>query len=80
MEKGRFYEPGCADMGKISLRNTGELPQRFERLLAEAKVMEEKCCADRNIRKVYSDVHFSRLIDDIEVYREQLKTAKELFG
>lgn len=42
--------------------------------------MEEKCCADRNIRKVYSDVHFSRLIDDIEVYREQLKTAKELFG
>ena len=57
-----------------------ELPAKVQRLLDSAVEMQAKVRADLALAKVYSDVRFGKIIEDIEEYREQLKTAEKLFS
>lgn len=53
--------------------------ERYVKLLHECYEMLELQKKDLMMRKVYSDVNFYALIDEIEEYLSDLKTAEEIF-
>ncbi len=60
-----------------------QVPHPFEKILenrlSEAYKMIDLCRSDRIIAKVYSDVNFYQVIEEIEKYMEMLKRAETLF-
>lgn len=66
--------------GKELEQEKPELPGKVQRLYDSAVEMQAKVRADPALAKVYSDVRFGKLIEDIEEYREQLRTAEKLFS
>ena len=67
-------------MKKEKAEDVPELPAKVQRLLDSCIEMQAKVMSDPELAKIYSHVNFQSIINDIEEYREQLRTAKMLFG
>ena len=68
------------EMKKEKAEDVPELPAKVQRLLDSCIEMQAKVRSDPELAKIYSHVNFQSIINDIEEYREQLRTAKMLFG
>lgn len=75
-----FLEEREKDLDQEQPEPVPELPAKVRRLYDSAVEMRAKVHADRNIAKVYSDVRFGKIIEDIEEYQEQLRIAEKLFS
>lgn len=80
MELLDFLEGQGKELDQEKPEPVPELPAKVQRLYDSAVEMQAKVSADPALAKVYSDVRFGKLIEDIEEYREQLKTAEKLFS
>lgn len=74
-----FLEEREKELDQEKPESVLELPAKVQRLLDSAVAMQDKVRADPAFAKVYSDVHFGKIIEDIEEYRKQLRTAEKLF-
>ena len=80
MELLDFLEGQGKELDQEKPEPAPELPAKVQRLYDSAVEMQAKVRADPALAKVYSDVRFGKLIEDIEEYREQLWTAEKLFS
>ena len=80
MELLDFLERQGKELDQEKPESAPELPAKVQRLYDSAVEMQAKVRANPMLVKVYSDVHFGKLIEDIEEYREQLRTARKLFS
>ena len=80
MELLDFLEGQGKELDQEKPELAPELPGKVQRLYDSAVEMQAKVRADPMLAKVYSDVRFGKLIEDIEEYREQLRTAEKLFS
>lgn len=51
-----------------------------EEYIRQCKIMHEKTQKDKELKKVYSDVHFLALIQEAEEYKRNLDFADKLFN
>lgn len=75
-----FLEEREKELDQEKPESVPELPAKVRRLYDSAVEMRAKVHADRNIAKVYSDVRFGKIIEDIEEYQEQLRITEKLFS
>lgn len=51
-----------------------------EEYIKQCKIMYARTQEDKELRKVYSDVHFLSLIQEAEQYERDIELGKKLFG
>lgn len=51
-----------------------------EEYIKQCRIMHEKTQKDKELKKVYSDVHFLALIQEAEEYKHSVKFADKLFS
>lgn len=76
-EKGKILK---ACEGQVIRRYPAvSLPAKDERLLSACYQMLEELRANPELKTIYADVNFYKLIEELEEYRENLRTAAFLF-